>query len=123
VPDTWVNISRRACQWGRADAVEGVFGGAPRPPPQPHQWMPLSPGRLRPYLHAPQAANISTVLAGQKLGIKQVDEGVWPVSFLNYDLGYIDLEQQTLQPLDNPFGPWLSSSPRCGRLPKSPGRT
>jgi hypothetical protein len=24
---------------------------------------------------------------------------------MNYDLGYIDLEEKTLQPLDNPFGP------------------
>ena len=49
--------------------------------------------------------NISTVLAGQKLGIKEVDEGIWLVSFMHYDLGYFDLEQKTLQPLDNPFGP------------------
>ena len=52
--------------------------------------------------------NISTVLAGQKLGIKEVDEGIWLVSFMRYDLGYFDLEQKTLQPLDNPFGPRLS---------------
>ena len=26
--------------------------------------------------------NISTVLAGQKLGIKEVDEGIWLVSFM-----------------------------------------
>ena len=52
--------------------------------------------------------NISTVLAGQRLGIKEVDEGIWLVSFLQYDLGYIDLEQKTLQPLDNPFGPGVS---------------
>ncbi len=52
--------------------------------------------------------NISTVLAGQILGIKEVDEGIWLVSFMHYDLGYIDLEQKTLQPLDNPFGPRLS---------------
>jgi transposase InsO family protein len=52
--------------------------------------------------------NISGVLAGQKLGIKEVDDGIWLVSFLDYDLGYIDLEQKTLQPLDNPFGPRLS---------------
>ena len=26
---------------------------------------------------------------------------------MHYDLGYIDLEQKTLQPLDNPFGPRL----------------
>ena len=47
---------------------------------------------------------ISTVLAGQRVGIKDVDDAIWLVSFLNYDLGYIDLEQRTLQPLDNPFG-------------------
>ncbi len=52
--------------------------------------------------------NISTALAGQKLGIKEVDEGIWLVSFMAYDLGYIDLEQKTLQTLDNPFGPRLS---------------
>jgi transposase InsO family protein len=52
--------------------------------------------------------NISSVLAGQRLGIKEVDEGIWLVSFMDYDLGYIDLEQKTLQPLDNPFGPRLS---------------
>jgi transposase InsO family protein len=52
--------------------------------------------------------NISTVLAGQKLGIKEVDDGIWLVSFLTFDLGYIDLEQRTLQTLDNPFGSRLS---------------
>ncbi len=39
------------------------------------------------------------------------DDGIWIVSFVHYDLGYIDLEQKTLQPLDNPFG--------AGSLPKS----
>jgi hypothetical protein len=48
--------------------------------------------------------NVSTVLAGQKLGIKEVDDGIWLVSFMHYDLGYIDLEQRTLQTIDNPFG-------------------
>ena len=52
--------------------------------------------------------NLSTVLAGQRLGIKEVDDGLWIVSFMRYDLGFIDLEQKTLQPLDNPFGPGLS---------------
>ena len=52
--------------------------------------------------------NISTVLAGQRLGIKEVDDGIWIVSFMHYDLGFIDLEQKTLQPLDNPFGTGLS---------------
>jgi transposase InsO family protein len=52
--------------------------------------------------------NISTVLAGQTLGIKEVEDGVWLVSFMHYDLGYIDLEQRTLQTIDNPFGPGMS---------------
>src|ERR1700674_3839387 len=52
--------------------------------------------------------NVSTVLAGQKLGIKEGDDGIWLVSFMHYDLGYFDLEQKTLQPLDNPFGTRLS---------------
>ena len=59
--------------------------------------------------------NISTVMAGQRLGIKEVDDGIWLVTFMHYDLGYIDLEQKTLQTIDNPFGSRL--------LPMSPGRT
>ena len=54
-----------------------------------------------------QKINISTVLAGQCVGIKEADDGIWIVSFMCYDLGYIDLEQRTLQPLDTPFGPTL----------------
>jgi hypothetical protein len=59
---------------------------------------------------APASAkiNFSTVFAGHTVGIKEIDDGVWLVSFMHYDLGYIDLEQRTLQPLDNPFGPRLS---------------
>jgi hypothetical protein len=40
--------------------------------------------------------NVSTVLAGQRLGIKEVDDGIWLVSLI--DLGHFDLEQKTLQP-------------------------
>lgn len=48
--------------------------------------------------------NLSRSLAGQAVGIKEVDEGIWLVSFMKYDLGYIDLEEKALQPLENPFG-------------------
>ena len=57
---------------------------------------------------ARKKVNVSTVLAGQRLGIKEVDDGIWLVSFMQYDLGYIDLEQRTLQTIDNPFGTRLS---------------
>ena len=52
--------------------------------------------------------NISTVMAGQRLGIKEVEDGIWLVSFMHHDLGYIDLEQKNLQTIDNPFGTRLS---------------
>ena len=52
--------------------------------------------------------NLSTVMAGQKLGIKEMDNGSWLVSFMAYDLGYMDLEQKTLQTIDTPFGTRLS---------------
>jgi Integrase core domain len=51
---------------------------------------------------------ISTVFAGQRLGLREVDTDVWLVSFMHYDLGYIDLEARTLQPIDTPFGSRVS---------------
>lgn len=39
------------------------------------------------------------------VGIKEVDDGIWLVTFMDYDLGYIDLEDKTRQPFNNPFGP------------------
>jgi hypothetical protein len=49
-------------------------------------------------------ANISSVLVGQRRGIKKVDEGIRLVSFMRYDLGDLDRERKTLQPPGNPFG-------------------
>src|SRR5438477_11579114 len=49
--------------------------------------------------------NLSVSLAGQPVRVKEVDHGICLVSFMDYDLGYIDLEEKTLQPLQNPFGP------------------
>lgn len=49
--------------------------------------------------------NLSKSLAGQAVGVKEVDSRIWLVSFMDYDLGYVDLEERTLQPLANPFGP------------------
>jgi putative transposase len=52
-----------------------------------------------------QKINLSTVFAGQNVGIKQITEEIWLVSFMDYDLGYFDHETCRLEPLDNPFGP------------------
>jgi hypothetical protein len=62
---------------------------------------------LRPHLHAPQARQCLNRSGRSAPGIKEIAEGIWIVSFMRYDLGFIDLEQKTLQPTDNPFGPGL----------------
>jgi putative transposase len=49
--------------------------------------------------------NLSHVFAGQKVGVKQVDDRIWLVSFMHYDLGYFDDETCRLEPIQNPFGP------------------
>ena len=48
--------------------------------------------------------NLSQVFAGQTVGIKQTDDHIWLVTFLDYDLGYFDDETCRLEPLKNPFG-------------------
>jgi putative transposase len=47
--------------------------------------------------------NLSTVFAGQKVGIKQVDDKLWLASFMAYDLGYFDEDACRLEPIENPF--------------------
>jgi hypothetical protein len=51
-----------------------------------------------------QKTNLSTVFAGQNVGIKQVSDHIWLVTFIDYDLGYFDHETYRLEPLDNPLG-------------------
>jgi putative transposase len=47
--------------------------------------------------------NISKSFAGQEVGIKEVEDGIWVVSFLDYDLGYFDEKNKRLEPVDDPF--------------------
>jgi putative transposase len=47
--------------------------------------------------------NLSLTLAGQNVGVKQVAERVWLVSFMQYDLGFFDDETCRLEPGANPF--------------------
>jgi len=49
--------------------------------------------------------NLSRVFAGHALGLKQVSEESWLVTFIDYDLGYFDTESSNFEPLPNPFGP------------------
>jgi len=47
--------------------------------------------------------NFSQVFAGHKVGIKQVEDNIWLVSFMKYDLGYFDHQTGRLEPIKNPF--------------------
>jgi putative transposase len=49
--------------------------------------------------------NFSRAMAGQAVGIKEVEENIWLVTFMDYDLGYFDETSKRFEPLDNPFGP------------------
>src|SRR5215472_14753355 len=57
----------------------------------------------------------------RRSALRRSTTAFWLVSFMDYDLGYIELEQRTLQPLDNPFAPRLSpTSPvRIGVHPQN----
>lgn len=49
--------------------------------------------------------NLSQVFAGQPIGLREVADGIWLVSFMDYDLGYFDDEDNRVEPTGNPFGP------------------
>ncbi len=49
--------------------------------------------------------NFSSVFAGQTIRIREVDNRIWLVSFLEYDLGYFDEEWDRVEPGPSPFMP------------------
>ena len=52
--------------------------------------------------------NLSKVLAGQNVGVKQITDHIWLVSFMTYDLGFFDHETCRLECAENPFAAKLS---------------
>jgi putative transposase len=55
--------------------------------------------------------NLSNVFAGQNVGVKQIADQIWLVSFMEYDLGFFDHETCRLESAENPFG--AKVSPMC----------
>jgi putative transposase len=55
-------------------------------------------------MHRTAQINLSTVFAGQNVGIKKVSDSIWLVTFMDYDLGFFDQETGRLTSVDNPFG-------------------
>jgi putative transposase len=58
-----------------------------------------------------RTVNLSHVFAGQSVGVTQVGDGIWLVTFMQCDLGYFDDETCRLEPIDNPFGPKVLPMP------------
>ena len=48
--------------------------------------------------------NLSQAFAGQRVGVKQVEDKIWLVSFMRYDLGFFDHEAGRVECAPNPFG-------------------
>ena len=47
--------------------------------------------------------SLSCVFAGQSLGIREVADNIWLVSFMGYDLGFFDEDVGRVEPAENPF--------------------
>jgi putative transposase len=52
-----------------------------------------------------QTIMVTGCAAAQSVGVTQVGERIWLVTFMKYDLGYFDDEMCRLEPIENPFGP------------------
>ena len=53
----------------------------------------IEPIRTSPATVAPSAirneTDLRTMMAGPRVGLKEVEDAIWLVSFMHYDLGYI----------------------------------
>jgi putative transposase len=47
--------------------------------------------------------NLSAVFAGQTIGITEVSDKIWLVTFMQFDLGYFDEDENKISPTVNPF--------------------
>lgn len=47
--------------------------------------------------------SLSRVFAGQNVGIREVEDKIWLVSFMKYDLGFFDEVVGRVEPTVNPF--------------------
>jgi hypothetical protein len=47
--------------------------------------------------------SFSSVFQGLDVGVREVDDQIWQVSFMKYDLGYFDEKSKRFEPGPNPF--------------------
>lgn len=59
--------------------------------------------------------HLSRAFANQPLGLTEVDESIWEVRFMDYDLGYFDEQSKKFIGRDDPFGLKLDMIDKPGR--------
>jgi transposase InsO family protein len=77
----------------------------PPPPDYPFHDRTVSVTRCGRICFAKRKINLSTAFAGQTVGIREVADQIWVVSFMHYDLGFFDNEKGRVEPARNPFTP------------------
>ena len=81
---------------------------------------PCAGDLLRTPLLARKKISLSKSLAGKAVSVKEVEDDIWLVSFMDYNLGYVNLEEGALQPLENSFGQKFHLCLRNELLPMCP---
>ncbi|EAQ98555.2 IS481 family transposase [Congregibacter litoralis] len=99
-------------------ALEGRYPGdlftpstrayrSPEPPDYPYHDRTIKVTQCGRICIGRRKINLSTVFAGQSVGIREIADNIWLVSFLHYDLGFFDEEVGRVEPAPNPFKPEL----------------
>jgi hypothetical protein len=70
-------------------------------------WMPIY-GQPSTPVHR-RKVNLSGAFAGQNVGIKEVAEKIWLVTFMHYDLGFFDDQCNRVECAPNPFSAKVSA--------------
>ena len=76
---------------------------SPVPPEYPYHDKTIQVTRCGRICIEGRKINLSTVFAGQFVGIREVSDKIWLVSFMDYDLGFFDEESNKVDPAENPF--------------------
>ncbi len=79
----------------------------PEPPEYPHHDRTILITKCGRICIGRRKINLSTVFADQYVGIREVTDKIWLVSFMDYDLGYFDEQDRRVEPAENPFIPIL----------------
>jgi len=82
-----------------------IYGGITKPPEYPFHDRTIQVTQCGRICIRKRKINLSTVFGGQLVGIREVEDKIWQVSFMEYDLGFFDEDENRVEPASNPFTP------------------